>query len=225
MQQVVDLYRSSIGKKVVMAVTGAVLVLYVIAHMLGNLKIYQGPEKINSYGHFLREVGYPVLGHGEFLWIARIVLLAIVVLHIVAAYQVSVMSLRARDVAYKRRESIASNYASRTMRWSGVILGAFIVFHILHLTTGDAHPKFEEGEVFQNMVIGFQQWGASLFYIIANLLLGLHLFHGIWSGFQTLGISNPRHHQWRRTVAAVIAIAVTAGNISIPLAVLGGIVP
>lgn len=230
MQRVAKLYESSIGKKVVMAVTGGLLVLFVIVHMLGNLKIYWGPghdghaAKIDVYGEFLRTFAHEALGHEGFLWIARVVLLLAVIAHLISAYLLTRTSWRARPVGYKKRTPVASTYASRTMRWGGVILGAFIVFHILHFTTGTAGLPYEHGQVYRNMVLGFQQPIVSLVYIVAMVFLGLHLYHGVWSGLQTLGVSNPRYQQWRRGLAAVIAVAVAGGNISIPVAVLAGIV-
>jgi len=197
---------------------------FVIAHMFGNLKLYQAPEKLDHYGEFLREVGYPVFGHGQVLWILRIVLLAAVVLHISAAAQLSKTSLAARPVGYRKRQSVASTYASRTMRWGGVIIGLFVVYHILHFTTGTVHPDFVPGGVYHNVVVGFGSLPAALVYIVAMVFLGLHLYHGVWSGLQTLGIDNPRHNQWRRVVAALIAGVVTAGNLSFPIAVLAGVV-
>jgi succinate dehydrogenase / fumarate reductase cytochrome b subunit len=230
MNRFLSLYRSSIGKKIVMAVTGFLLVLFVFIHMLGNLKIYAGPTeghyKIDVYGEWLREMGYPVLGHEQGLWIFRIGLLVLAVLHVWSALAVWRMSRAARPVDYRKRESVASTWGSRTMRVGGLILLAFIVFHILHFTTGTIDPSgtFRHGEVHANMVAGFEVWWVSLFYIVAMIFLGLHLYHGIWSAFQTLGVANPRHKHWRRSLAVAVAVIVTLGNISIPLAILFGIV-
>jgi succinate dehydrogenase / fumarate reductase cytochrome b subunit len=230
MQRLLKLYRTTIGKKAVMAVTGVLLVLYVIAHMVGNLKIYWGPghdgheAKIDIYGHFLRTVGEGALGYEGVLWIARVVLLAAVVLHVLSAIQVWRTSHGARPVGYRKQDFAAANYASRTMRWGGLLLAAFVVYHILHFTTGQAHSAFVHGQVYQNVVVGFQNPLVSLVYIVAMLFLGLHLYHGVWSGLQTLGVSNPRYNGWQRGLAATIAIVVAGGNISIPAAVLTGIV-
>lgn len=230
MQQIVNLYRSTIGKKVVMAVTGVILVLFVIGHMLGNLKIYAGPghdgheAKIDTYGHFLRSFGSDLFGPEGFLWIVRVVLLATIVLHAWSAIQVWRISRSARPVGYKKQERVASTYASRTIRYGGLILAAFVIYHILHFTTGHAHPEFVHGAIYNNLVIGFQNPLVSIFYIVAMAALGLHLYHGVWSGFQTLGVSNPKYNGWQRSLAALIAIVVAVGNISIPVAVLAGIV-
>jgi succinate dehydrogenase / fumarate reductase cytochrome b subunit len=224
MQQVTKFYQSSIGQKVVMAVTGVILVGFVVAHMIGNLKVYQGAHKLDAYGEFLREAGAPLVGHGQVLWAARIVLLAAVFLHIAAAARLSKMNLQARPVGYKKRQSIASTYASRTMRWGGVIIGLFVIYHILHLTTGNVHPDFQHGQVYANLVTGLGQLSAAVIYMLAALSVGLHLYHGVWSGLQTLGIESRGARDWRRLLAAGIAIAVTAGNLSFPIAVLTGIV-
>ena len=148
------LYQTTIGKKVVMAVTGLILFAYVFVHMLGNLKIFSGPDYINSYGVFLREVGYPLFAHESVLWIARLVLLASVGLHTWAAYQLTRVDLAGRPVHYANRKHLAASYASRTMRWGGVLLALFIVYHILHLTTGTVHGSYREGDVYNNLVSG-----------------------------------------------------------------------
>lgn len=224
MRRVLNLYRSSVGKKVMMAVSGAILVLFVFVHMLGNLKIYQGQEKIDAYGEFLREVGAPVFPHHSVLWILRIGLLAAVGIHILAAVQLTLQSRKARDTAYERKESIVLSYASRTMRWGGVLVLAFIIYHLLHFTTGTVHPDFEAGAVYSNMVIGFSQWPVSVAYIIAMITLGLHLYHGIWSGMQTLGLAHSRFETTLRRAAAAFSLVVVVGNISIPISVLTGVV-
>ena len=218
------LYRSSIGKKVVMALTGVILVGFVIVHMLGNLKVFQGAEKVNKYGVCLREVGDPVFGHGQVLWIVRIVLLVSVILHIVAAYQLTRISQASRPVAYAQRRPVQASYASRTMRWGGVIILLFVIYHLLHFTTGTLHPGFEEGDVYGNVVAGFRVWYVSAFYIAAMVALGLHLYHGVWSMFQTLGLNNATYTKLWRGVAIVAALAVALGNISVPIAVLIGLV-
>ncbi len=223
MQRALTLYSTSIGKKAVMALTGIVLWGFVIVHMIGNLKVYQGPEKFDAYAHFLREVGYPVLGHGQFLWIARIVLLAAVGAHIVAALQTWMMSRSARESRYRRRDSQSFSFASSTMRWGGLTLLAFIVFHLLHLTTGTLHPRFTDS-AYSNVVAGFRVWYVAAFYVLAMIPLAFHMYHGLWSACQTLDINNPRIRDARRPFAAAVAIVVTAGNVSIPIAVLAGLV-
>ncbi len=223
MRRVLALYGSSIGKKVLMAATGAVLVGFVVVHMLGNLKVYQGPEKFNAYAEFLRQAGAPVLGHGQLLWIARAVLLAAVAVHLVAALQLTLASRRARKIGYRKRDDLSFSYASRTMRWGGVIIVAFVVYHLMHLTWGTAHPRFGES-VYDNLVIGFRSWPVSLAYIGAMVPLCLHIYHGMWSSTQTLALDDPRVLRWRRAAAAALALVVFAGNCSIPVAVLAGLV-
>jgi len=210
---------STNGKKVVMAVTGAILFLFVIGHMAGNLQIFEGPAKLNAYGHFLHSIG-------ELLWPVRIVLLAAVALHITATVQLALRKKKARPVGYSRKEAIASSYASRTMYWSGPIVLAFVIFHLLQFTAGYIHPEsqFIEGDVYHNVVAGFQVWWVSVWYIFAVSLLGLHLRHGIWSMFQSLGFNHPRHTPVLKSAAVVIAVVIVLGYISIPISVLLGIV-
>ncbi|MEM1179827.1 MAG: succinate dehydrogenase cytochrome b subunit [Acidobacteriota bacterium] len=224
MSWILDLYRSPMAKKVVMAVTGLMLFGFVLAHMVGNLKIYQGAEKLDAYAVGLRELGAPVLGYGEALWLMRGGLVAAVVLHILSAYQLTMVNRRARASAYKKTRHRESTYASRTMRWGGVIIVLFVVYHLLHFTTGHAHPEFEHGKVFNNVVLGFQNPLSASFYILANLALGLHLFHGLWSMFQTLGWNGPRFNPARKAFAVAFALLIAGINISFPVAVLAGVV-
>jgi succinate dehydrogenase / fumarate reductase cytochrome b subunit len=221
---VFSLYESTVGKKVTMAATGILLVGFVVVHMLGNLKIYQGPEKFDAYAEFLRELGHPVLGHGQLLWILRLGLLAAVGVHLLAATQLTLLGWRARTTRYARNESLCFSYASRTMRWGGVIVAGFVVYHLLHLTVGSVHPEFEHGSVYHNVVSGFRVWPVSVAYVLCMFPIGLHLYHGLWSLTQTLGIEHPGVRQWRRPLAAAVAIAVALGNISIPVCVLAGLV-
>jgi len=207
-----------------MAVTGIMLYGFVFVHMVGNLKIYQGPQKFNAYAEFLREMGSPVLGHEQALWIFRIVLLAAVGLHIWSATALTLVSWQARGTGYKKKESLVFSYASRTMRWGGVIVAAFVGYHLLHLTMGSVHPQFEHGLAYDNVVLGFQVWPVALFYMLCMIPLGLHMYHGLWSMTQTLGVENSWIKKWRRPVAAGIALIVVLGNLSIPLSVLIGIV-
>ena len=210
---------STNGKKVVMAVTGAILFAFVIGHMAGNLQIFEGPAKLNAYGHFLHSIG-------ELLWPVRIVLLLSVALHITATVQLALRKKKARPVGYSRKEAIASSYASRTMYWSGPIVLAFVIFHLLQFTAGYIHPgsQFIEGDVYHNVVAGFQVWWVSVWYIFAVSLLGLHLRHGLWSMFQSLGFNHPRHTPILKSTAIVIAVGIVLGYISIPISILLGIV-
>jgi succinate dehydrogenase / fumarate reductase cytochrome b subunit len=209
-------FRSSIGKKVVMAASGAVLFGFVLGHMLGNLQVYLGPAALNGYAEKLRHLG-------PLLWAVRAVLLAAVTLHIASAYSLTRMSQAARPVGYRERENRESTYASRTMRWGGVILLLFIVYHLMHFTFGNAHPDFVHGDVFHNFVVGQNVW-VSAFYILAMVALGFHLYHGVWSMLQTLGLSHPRYDHLRHAFATLVAVVVVAGNVSFPLAVLSGLI-
>jgi succinate dehydrogenase / fumarate reductase cytochrome b subunit len=210
---------STIGRKVIMAATGAILFGFVLAHMLGNLQVYLGPEAMNNYAVFLRQVL-----HGTGLWIARVVLLVAVVLHIWSAASLTLTSRRARPEGYRKEKWKESTYASRTMRWGGVILLLFVIYHLLHFTTGTLHQSFIEGDVYHNFVAGFRNVWVSAFYIFAMLALGLHLRHGLWSMCQTLGVSHPRYIRMAHVGAWIFAAIVVIGNISFPLAVLAGIV-
>lgn len=219
------LWASVIGKKVVMAVTGAVLILFVIAHMLGNLKIFSGPEEINAYSRFLREVGWPELGYGQLLWIVRIILLICVTLHITAAVQLTLMNRRARPVGYESRKNVETGWGALTMRWGGVLLAVFIVFHLFHFTggmVGFQPGQFEHLMVYQNVVAGFAVWPISVFYIIAMVALCLHLDHGIWSMLQTLGWVTVDNTKSLKIVSRVIALIIFAGFVSVPVSVLAG---
>ena len=216
-------YRSTIGRKAVMAVTGLLLFGFVVAHMVGNLKIFTGEKHYNEYAEGLRAFGTPILADEQFLWVMRAGLLTAVLAHIGAAISLARTSRSARPVGYVMRKPTTSSYASRTMRWGGAIIALFVVYHLLHLTTGQAHPEFRRGDVYTNVIIGFQAWYVSAFYILANVALGLHLFHGVWSMFQTLGRGSGRFSRQLRAFSVLAAVAITLGNISIPLAVLTGV--
>ena len=211
--------RTAVGLKVLMAVSGIVLFGFVLAHMAGNLHLYQGAERMNAYGEYLREVGAPVLGRGEALWIFRIVLLAAVGIHLWSAWVTTRQSWAARPQDYVRRETVDASYASRTMRWGGVIILLFVLYHLADLTFGWANPAFQPGHPYENLVASFQRWWIAGLYIVANLMLGLHLYHGLWSLFQSLGWNNPRFNAWRRRFATLFAWVVTVGNVSFPVSV------
>lgn len=207
-------WRSTIGKKIVMAATGLIMVAFVIAHMIGNLQVFVGPAKINGYSYFLHHV------IGELLWVVRIVLLVSVVLHVVAAYQLTKIDRAARPVGYARKQPQAATAASRTMRWGGVALALFIVFHVLHMTTGTIQPvPFREGDVYANLVGSFQIWWVTLIYVLAMIALGLHIFHGGWSSVRTLGLSRPKPDPLKRPLAKTLAVIVWAGFTCVPVAI------
>lgn len=220
------LWRTSIGKKVVMAVTGVILVGFVFGHMAGNLKIYTGEEHFNAYAAWLREMGAPLLPHEGGLWIARIVLLIATALHITAAVQLTLTSQAARPVAYGTKDVIQAGYASRTMRWGGAIITLFVIYHLLHFTfgvVGYGAGQFRPLSVYRNVILGFSVWYVSAFYIAAMVALGLHMYHGVWSMFQTLGVSGASRGSFIRGLAAVLSFVVVLGNISVPLMVLAGV--
>lgn len=209
-----------------MAVTGIILFGFVFVHMLGNLKVYLGsdaPAHLAEYGEFLRNLGAPAIPPYGALWIARIVLLACVVFHIWAAWSLTQMAKAARPSRYEHKEKNHTTYASRTMRWGGVILLLFIIYHLLDLTVGTVNPNFQEGRPYENLVASFSLWYVALFYIVANVALGLHLYHGVWSLFQSLGWNHPRFNHWRSWFAHAFAWIITLGNISFPLAVMTGL--
>jgi len=220
----VNFFRSAIGKKVVMALTGIILFGFVFTHLLGNLKLYLGSESMNHYGEWLREIGSPALPHSGLLWILRIGLLVATVLHIWSAWSVTMMNRRARPIAYSHVEFVQATYASRTMRSGGVIVLLFVIYHLMHLTWGNSGLPFEPGKPYENVVRGFSVWWVSAFYILAQVALGLHLYHGLWSMFQSMGWNHPKFNSWRRYFATAFALFITVGNISFPLAVLLGVV-
>jgi succinate dehydrogenase / fumarate reductase cytochrome b subunit len=245
-----DFYKSAVGKKAVMAVSGIILFGFVLVHMLGNLKLYEGPQLLNSYAGFLRSVGGPAVPPSGLLWVARLVLLVAVFLHMWAAWQLTLLNRQARPADYARRDIVHTTYASRTMRWGGVIILLFVIYHLLDLTFGVVNPGYQdrvqklkddraayaqevaagqvsakkpeewEVNVYANMVASFSRWWISLFYIVAQLALGLHLYHGLWSLFQSLGWNHPRFNRWRSGFAHAFAWIITLGNISFPVAVL-----
>jgi len=212
-------YASTVGKKVVMGVTGLIGIGFVILHSLGNLLVFRGPEAINSYSHFLKSTG-------ELLWTLRIVLIVAVILHVSAAVQLTRQSRAARPIGYTRRESQVATIASRTMRWGGALLLVFIVVHILHFTTGTIRPAgvFTPEDVYANVVSSFRIWWVTLFYVLAMVALGLHLLHGAWSSVRSIGVSPPSPQPLDGKISVVIAILVWAAFTAVPVAVFSGIV-
>ena len=224
MSRVTALTQSLIGKKVLMAVSGVVLLGYVLGHMAGNLKIFQGPEHFNAYAEGLRTVGAPFFGRGQLLWIVRLVLLASVGAHIWAAWAVTRASWAARPEGYHALRLVETTYAARTMRWGAVIILAFVVFHLLDLTFGPANPAFISGDAYHNVVATFQRVPVAAAYLVALGALCLHMYHGIYSGFQTLGLNHPRYNAWRRGFAAAFSLVVAVGFAVVPVSVLTGVV-
>jgi succinate dehydrogenase / fumarate reductase cytochrome b subunit len=223
---VLNLYRTSIGKKVIMAVTGLIGIGYVIMHMYGNLKAFEGAEYFNAYAEGLRELGAPIFGYSHLLWIARLVLLVAVVLHVWAAWSLYRESEKARSTKYVKHVKLQANPAALYIRVGGVMLLLFIILHLMHLTWGvpGVHPDFESGDVYHNLVVGFQSFLPTTFYLAAMVALGFHLYHGTWSLFQTLGLNNHTYTRPLRVLSLILAIVVSGGFALIPLAVMLGII-
>ena len=209
------LWAAPIGKKAVMAITGVVLYGFAFVHMAGNLQFLLGRTRFDAYAASLQ--ANPLL-----VWGVRALLLTAAVLHVVTALQLTALKRTARPTAYKRTGRVAASYASKSMFYGGLVLLAFLVFHILHFTTGHVHPGFVHGAAYDNVVVGFNVAWVAGFYIVAMLALALHLYHGVWSVFQSLGLNHPRYMPKLKTFAKLFAFVVTVGFISIPVAVLAG---
>jgi succinate dehydrogenase / fumarate reductase cytochrome b subunit len=220
-------YRTAVGKKWVMAITGAILMSFVLVHLIGNIKLFLSKEEINLYGEALRDMPGHLLPRTWLLWFFRLGLIAAFALHIHSAIGLTVINRQARPGAdrYKsRRDYVAADYASRTMRWTGVIVGLFILFHLMDLTWGNANPEFLRGDPYNNLVYSMQRVPVAIVYILANIALGIHLYHGAWSMFQSMGINNPRINNVRRWFATGFAALIMFGNLSFPIAVQLGLV-
>lgn len=225
----VTFYRSAVGKKWVMAITGLGLLGFVIAHMIGNLKMYLGEEDLNHYAEFLTRLAYPLAPENVVLWIMRGGLITALLLHLHAAYSLTQMNRYARAVKYQGpRDYQIANFASRTMRLTGLVVLLFLIWHILDFTLGVTNTlgdgDFDKHQVYDNVVRSFERVPVSAFYILANLALGVHLYHGAWSIFQSLGWNSPRFNTWRRAFATGFAALIVVGNVSFPVAVLAGVV-
>jgi len=219
----VAFYRSAVGKKWVMAITGIVLMGFVFGHMVGNLKMYQGAHALNVYGETLRELLYPLLPRTLTLWLIRSGLIAAFVLHIHAAASLTLMNRRANAGGYKsKRDWQAANAASRSMRITGIVILLFLAWHLADFTWGFVNPDFVRGDVYRNVQASLTNAVPAAIYVVANIALGIHLFHGAWSMFQSLGLNNPRYNSWRRGFALGFAALITAGNLMFPLTVLSG---
>jgi len=210
---------SLVGMKVLMAVTGVILFLFVVGHLLGNLKVFQGPAHFNAYAEGLRTVGEPIFGRGQLLWIVRIVLIVAVTLHVVFTVQLARQSRRARPVRYSHTGIVQASYASRTMRWGGAAVFLFIVFHLMDFTWG-VHPHFVRGDVYGNLVSGFRRPVVTAVYIVAMACLSAHVYHGTWSTTQTLGLNQVRWDRAIRRVATALAVILFVGFAAVPVGVL-----
>ncbi len=209
-----------------MAVTGLVWVGYLVLHVAGNLQAFVGQEKINAYSALL---------HGpaaELLWLVRALLLVTLVLHVIMAFQLTRAASAARPAGYKRREPQVSTWASRSMRWGGVLILIFVIFHVLHFTTRDVDPAgmavatdaAGRYDIYGNVVGSFRIWWVTAIYLVAVAVVGLHLWHGVWSFGRSLGVARPSDHPLRRRVAPVVAIAIWLGFSLVPLAVMAGVI-
>ena len=222
---VLRFWHSAVGKKWIMAVTGVMLLGFVFAHMVGNLKIYLGAGPLNTYAEWLRNLGEPALPRTVLLWIMRIGLVGAFFLHIVSAAQLTRMNHRARPSKYQSpRDYAAASFASRTMRWTGVIVGLYLIFHLMDLTWGNANPSYVRGDTYANVIHSFKRVPVAIVYILANIALAIHIFHGAWSMFQSLGINNPKWNKARRSFAIGFATLIGVANVSFPLMVVTGVV-
>jgi succinate dehydrogenase / fumarate reductase cytochrome b subunit len=224
LQRWLGLYHSSIGKKIIAAVTGALMLAFLVGHVVGNLKVFlpdpePGVADIDVYAEFLRSVGEPLVPHGAMLWVVRTVLLAAVVLHVTCVLQLSARSRAARPEGYRATSYKQASLSARMMMASGLLLLAFIVFHILHFTTGTVDPAdFTEGAVYANLRRAFTQWSLVALYVVAMAGVGLHVFHGAWSMFQSLGLDNPDRNRLLRGLSVLLAVALFIGFATVPLA-------
>ena len=224
---VVNLYRTSIGKKVIMAITGVIGIGFVILHMYGNLKVFGGPEYFNAYSEGLRGLGAPIFGHAHLLWILRLILLAAVVLHVWAAWSLYQESRQARTIKYIKHSKVQADWAALYIRVGGTILLIFIIFHLMQFTWGvpGIIPDFSQTDVYRNVVVGFQSYGyiPAIFYLVAMVALGFHLYHGTSSLFQTLGL-NDHNNKSLRAFSLFLAVVVAVGFALVPLAIIFGFI-
>ena len=212
-------YSAAIGKKIVMGVTGLIGIGFVLLHMAGNLLTFRGAEEINAYAHFLASTG-------ELLWILRAVLVVSVILHVIAAYQLTIQNRAARPVGYVNRDPQVSTWAARTMRWGGALLVVFIVLHVMHFTSPGWRPAggFVKADVYTNIVTSFRIWWVTLFYVVAMISLGLHLYHGIWSSVRSIGAAQPSPRPLHRKAALALAGIIWIGFTAVPVAVFAGLI-
>lgn len=220
----VAVWRTSIGQKVLMAGSGVILVLFVLGHEFGNLKVYLGATAINRYGEGLRTLAEPLFPRTFVLWCVRLVIIAAFAVHVVTAVVLTRRSRRARVQRYAHPDRVQADVASTTMRWGGLAIALFVVFHLAHFTWGWLHPGYAyvRGDVYHNMVKGFDVWWITVLYLAAMVALALHIYHGTWSIFQTFGVNNRRWDRRIRRGATAVALIVLIGNCSIPIAVLTG---
>lgn len=225
----VEIYGTDVGKKYAMAITGVIGLLFVTAHMVGNLHVFEGPAQINEYGEGLRHLGEPLFPKTLLLWVfLRVPVIIALVVHVHAAYALTYTNYKARgDAGYESdRTFLAANYASRTMRWTGTIVLLFLAWHLADLTLGweIANPDFERGDIYGNLIASLERPIVFLVYVVAQAALALHIWHGAWSLFQSLGINNERFNAFRRSFATVLSIVVVGGYLTVPIAVQIGLI-
>jgi len=220
MAKAITLYDTTIGKKAAMAVTGIVLYGFVIAHMLGNLQVFMGPEQLNGYAKKLHDLG-------PLLWVMRGVMLVSFVTHVVTVLQLTTRTSAARSIGYRVKKNLATTYAAMTMKWGGIFLACFIIFHLAHFTipgSGMGVYQHDSTNLYVNVINGFKVPWITGIYVVAQIFLGMHLYHGAWSLLQTLGFNHPKYNERRKLIAQAIGVAVAAGNIAMPVAVVAGLV-
>jgi succinate dehydrogenase / fumarate reductase, cytochrome b subunit len=224
----IPIQSTSIGRKLLMATSSVILFLYVVLHLVGNLKIFFGPDPFNDYAAWLRVAGSPLFPNEGVLWIARVVLLAALFVHVGAYVQLWRQKRRARTTGYRTFDPQVFNWMSRTMMWGGIAILLFVIFHILHLTTGHIQPDpaagFQRHDPYENIIAGFSLWWVSGIYVVGVIALGMHLYHGLWSAMQTFGMSNARYNLYRRPAVGAITLLIVIGYLAIPLGVMMGAV-
>ena len=214
--------RSTVGRKQLMAVTGVLWFAFVFLHMVGMMKFFFGPETFDHYSHWLRTLLTPLFPHGWFLWLQRTGLTVALLLHIFAATSLTLQSRRARPVRYAKTSNVQATYASRTMRWGGIIIVLFIVYHVMDLSIGPANPGFVRGEVFRNTVASLEQWPVAAAYILSVGAVCMHLDHGVWSALQTVGANRPKYDRAFKLLSRGVALLIFVGFSSVPVAILAG---
>ncbi len=219
-----NLYQTAIGKKYVMAITGVALLGFMVVHMIGNLHLYEGPVQVHAYGEALRDLGGHLAPRTFLLWVMRIGLIVLFALHIHSAVSLSRMSTQADSSYEGKRDYIAANFASRTMRWTGPIILLYMVFHLADLTWGTRFDSYVRGDIYHNVSESMSSLPVALIYVAANIALAIHIFHGAWSMFQSLGINNPAYNNLRRNLATGLAGIILIGNLSFPVAVQTGLI-
>ncbi len=221
-----EFYGSNVGRKWVMALSGIAGLGFLFFHMIGNLHLYEEPARLNEYAEGLRDFGEPIFSRTLILWASRLGLLAAFAIHVHAGFTLWWKNRKAKPIGYERQDWIEASFASRYMLWTGVVVLLFIGYHLAHLTWGwgFVHTNFEQGNARANLINGLKNPLVAGWYVVANLALGLHILHGAWSMFQSLGVTSPRFNQWRRNFALSLTALIVIGNISIPLAISTGLV-